>query len=114
MAQEVSGGRAGDGRALGRCVRNGGEGRMAFPAGVAQAEDEVKALQKLRMYRHPRVMRVMGEGEQILFDLFERDQKMPGDLPAEWLGERDPPRAALVGHVRHYAREHRLFRLGGG
>ena len=37
------------------------------------------------MYRHPRVMRVMGEAEQILFDLFARYQQQPGDLPAEWL-----------------------------
>jgi hypothetical protein len=37
------------------------------------------------MYRHPRVMRVMGEAEQILFDLFARYQKSPGDLPAEWV-----------------------------
>jgi len=28
---------------------------------------------------------VMGEAEQILFDLFARYQKTPGDLPAEWL-----------------------------
>ena len=30
-------------------------------------------------------MRVMGEAEQILFDLFARYQSHPGDLPAEWL-----------------------------
>jgi dGTPase len=37
------------------------------------------------MYRHQRVMRVMGEAEKILFDLFARYQETPGDLPAEWL-----------------------------
>jgi dGTPase len=31
------------------------------------------------------VMRVMGEAEQILFDLFARYQNSPGDLPPEWL-----------------------------
>ncbi len=66
-------------------VRNHGEVLIAFPAGVAEAEAGIKAFLKQRMYRHPRVMRVMGEAEQILFDLFERYQKMPGDLPAEWL-----------------------------
>jgi len=30
-------------------------------------------------------MRVMGEAEQILFDLFARYQSSPGDLPPEWL-----------------------------
>ena len=66
-------------------VRNHGDILIAFPAGVAEAEAGIKAFLKQRMYRHPRVMRVMGEAEQILFDLFARYQKMPGDLPAEWL-----------------------------
>jgi dGTPase len=66
-------------------VRNHGGVLIAFPAGVAQAEDGIKAFLKLRMYRHPRVMRVMGEAESIVFDLFARYQKSPGDLPAEWL-----------------------------
>jgi dGTPase len=62
-------------------VRNHGEVLIAFPTEVAQAEAEIKAFLKLRMYRHQRVMRVMGDAEQILFDLFARYQKMP----AEWL-----------------------------
>ena len=66
-------------------VRNHGEVLIAFPAGVAQAEAEIKSFLKKRMYRHLRVMRVMGEAEQIVFDLFARYQKTPGDLPAEWL-----------------------------
>jgi dGTPase len=66
-------------------VRNHGQVLIGFPADVAQAEAEIKSFLKLRMYRHPRVMRVMGEAEQILFDLFARYQKTPGDLPAEWL-----------------------------
>jgi dGTPase len=66
-------------------VRNHGDTLIAFPAGVARAEADIKAFLKLRMYRHERVMRVMGEAEQILFDLFARYQSVPGDLPAEWL-----------------------------
>jgi dGTPase len=66
-------------------VRNHGDVLIAFPAAVAQAEADIKAFLKLRMYRHDRVMRVMGEAEQILFDLFARYQKTSGDLPAEWL-----------------------------
>jgi dGTPase len=66
-------------------VRNHGEMLIAFPAGVAQAEADIKAFLKLRMYRHPRVMGVMGDAEKILFDLFARYQQAPGDLPAEWL-----------------------------
>jgi dGTPase len=66
-------------------VRSRGEVLIAFPPDVARAEAEIKSFLKLRMYRHPRVMRVMGEAEQILFDLFARYQRVPGDLPAEWL-----------------------------
>ena len=69
-------------------VRNHGEVLIAFPAAAAQAETEIKAFLKQRMYRHPRVMHVMGEAEQILFDLFARYQTMPADLPAEWLPHR--------------------------
>ena len=66
-------------------VRNHNEVLIGFPADVARAEAGIKSFLKHRMYRHPRVMRVMGEAEQILFDLFARYQKTPGDLPAEWL-----------------------------
>jgi dGTPase len=85
-------------------VRNHGEVLIAFPAGVAQAEADIKSFLKLRMYRHPRVMRVMGEAEQILFDLFARYQKIPGDLPAEWLpphggnSETETERARRIGN----------------
>jgi dGTPase len=65
-------------------VRNLGDVLITFPPAVAQAEAEIKAFLKGRMYRHPRVMRVMGEAEAILFDLFARYQQSPGDLPAEW------------------------------
>ena len=70
-------------------VRNHGEALIAFPDDVALAEAEIKSFLKLRMYRHPRVMRVMGEAERILFDLFARYQKVPGDLPSEWLPQED-------------------------
>jgi dGTP triphosphohydrolase len=67
-----------------------------------RAEAEIKSFLKLRMYRHPRVMRVMGEAEQILFDLFARYQKMPGDLPSEWLrpdgGDSETERARRIGN----------------
>jgi len=84
-------------------VRNHGEVLIAFSAGVAQAEADIKAFLKQRMYRHPRVMRVMGEAEQILFDLFARYQSSPSDLPAEWLPddaghETEAERARRIGN----------------
>jgi dGTPase len=65
-------------------VRRLGEGLISFPPEVTQAEAGIKSFLKIHMYRHERVMRVMGEAERILFDLFERYQKSPGDLPVEW------------------------------
>jgi dGTPase len=66
-------------------VRNQDRTLIAFPPDAAQAEAAIKAFLKERMYRHPRVMRVMGEAESILFDLFARYQRSPHDLPPEWL-----------------------------
>jgi len=93
---------------------------VAFPDSVAQEEAAIKAFLKQRMYRHARVMRVMGEAEGILFDLFARYQASPGDLPAEWVEgtERvsDGERARRIGNFiagmtdRYALMEHqRLF-----
>ena len=85
-------------------VRNLGDVLITFPPEAAQAEAEIKAFLKVRMYRHPRVMRVMGEAEQILFDLFARYQQSPGDLPAEWSSrdggdhETETERARRIGN----------------
>jgi dGTPase len=81
-------------------VRNHGDVLIAFPPEVARAEAEIKAFLKLRMYRHSRVMRVMGEAEQILFDLFARYQRMPGDLPAEWLPPAGEDHETETGRAR--------------
>ena len=66
-------------------VRTQKQAMIAFPADVAKAEAEIKAFLYQHMYRHARVMQVMGEAEQIVIDLFERYRKSPGDLPPEWL-----------------------------
>ncbi len=83
-------------------VRHLGEVLISFPADVAQAEAGIKSFLKIRMYRHERVMRVMGEAEKILFDLFARYQETPGDLPAEWLppegGDSEIERARRIGN----------------
>jgi dGTPase len=71
-------------------VRNHGQVLVAFPPEAAAAEATIKAFLKVRMYRHERVMRVMGEAECILHDLFARYQCVPEDLPPEWL----PPSGA--------------------
>jgi dGTPase len=83
-------------------VRHHTQPLIAFPAVVAAEEAAIKAFLKQHMYRHHRVMRVMGEAEQILFDLFARYQKSPGDLPAEWIEgteqETEGERARRIGN----------------
>ena len=66
-------------------VRHHHQPLVAFPPEVAEEEAAIKAFLKQHMYRHPRVMRVMGEAEGILFDLFARYQSLPG-RPAGRMG----------------------------
>jgi dGTPase len=42
------------------------------------------------MYRHERVMRIMGDAERVVSDLFWRYAERPGDLPAEWSPGAEP------------------------
>jgi dGTPase len=79
-------------------VRHRDQPLVAFPPVVAAEEAEIKAFLKQRMYRHKRVMRVMGEAEQIVFDLFARYQQSPSDLPAEWV--EDTERETEAGRAR--------------
>ena len=70
-------------------VRNQSEALIAFPDETTQAEAAIKGFLKARMYRHERVMRVMRDAEQLVFDLFGRYQRDPAALPAEWLPSED-------------------------
>ena len=83
-------------------VRRQMQALIAFPPQVAQEEADIKAFLKQHMYRHSRVMRVMGEAEAILFDLFARYKDNPRDLPAEWLegtqAETEAERARRIGN----------------
>ena len=85
-------------------VRKHGAQLIAFPSEAAEAETGIKAFLKLRMYRHSRVMRIMGQAEQILFDLFACYQRHPSELPAEWLpsggadSENETARARRIGN----------------
>jgi dGTPase len=58
---------------------------VAFPDDVAAEEAAIKAFLKTRMYRHDWVMRIMRDAEEIVSNLFERYQRDPSELPAEWL-----------------------------
>ena len=79
-------------------VRNQSEALIAFPGETMAAEADIKAFLKARMYRHERVMRVMRDAEQLLFDLFARYQKDSAALPAESRAEPEAERARRIGN----------------
>jgi dGTPase len=65
-------------------VRLAGGPVAAFSAAMAEADRAIKGFLYPRMYRHDRVMRIMGEAEDVVRDLFAHYSAHPQDLPAEW------------------------------
>jgi dGTPase len=65
-------------------VRNAAGPIVAFSPAMQQADATIKGFLYPRMYRHQRVMRVMGDAEKVVEELFAYYVKNPGDLPAEW------------------------------
>src|ERR1041385_2032237 len=81
-------------------IRNHNEPLVAFPPEAAEGEAMIKIFLKERMYRHPRVMLVMGQAESVLFDLFARYQQAPHDLPAEWMPPKGEGAESEAGRAR--------------
>ena len=71
-------------------VRNAREPLVGLSAGFAAADRAIKDFLYPRLYRHDRIMRIMGEAEAVVRRLFERYVQTPGELPPEWLAELEP------------------------
>ncbi|HXF90074.1 MAG TPA: deoxyguanosinetriphosphate triphosphohydrolase [Xanthobacteraceae bacterium] len=65
-------------------VRRANEPVVAFSSAMAAADKAIKGFLYPRMYRHERIMRIMGEAEGVVQDLFARYTADPAELPAEW------------------------------
>ena len=65
-------------------VRGAGETIVGFSAEMAAAEKELKTFLYAHLYRHPEVMRVRGEAEQIVKDLFDAYFADPRAMPDGW------------------------------
>ena len=65
-------------------VREAARAVVEFSPAMAQTDVAIKGFLYPRMYRHARVMRVMGEAEGVVRDLFAHYVATPADLPAEW------------------------------
>jgi dGTPase len=85
---------------------------VAFAGEIAAADKAIKAFLYPHMYRHDRVMRVMGDAENIVTDLFAIYRADNEEMPEEWRDLGDgPARAAadfIAGMTDRYAiQEHR-------
>ena len=94
---------------------------VAFSPDMQKADAAIKGFLYPRMYRHERVMRVMGAAEQVVQDLFAYYATAPEELPAEWgegIGAADEAtraqrigdyiagmtdRYALIEHAKHFS-----------
>jgi dGTPase len=91
-------------RALAACsaddVRHAALPVGSFSPAMAEADRAIKGFLYPRMYRHSRIMRIMGDAERLVCDLFRRYLEQPGDMPAEWAQLADgADEAARLRHI---------------
>jgi dGTPase len=65
-------------------LRLAGQPAVAFSPGMAVADRAIKSFLNMRMYRHARIDRIMGEAEDVIGDLFARYVAAPEDIPVDW------------------------------
>jgi dGTPase len=65
-------------------VRHAAHPVGAFSSAMAEADRAIKGFLYPRMYRHDRIMRIMGDAEGLVCALFARYLDRPDDMPAEW------------------------------
>jgi dGTPase len=82
-------------------VRHAAHPVGAFSPAMAEADRAIKGFLYPRMYRHDRIMRIMGDAERLVCALFARYLDRPDDLPAEWAQIVDGGDAAA--RLRHIA-----------
>jgi dGTPase len=101
-------------------IRSAPETVICFSQAMREADASIKRFLYAHMYRHPKVMKVRGEADNVLLDLFRRFKADPKAMPEEWqadLPKGDEPRLArrvadyIAGMTDRYAiLEHqRLF-----
>ena len=76
-------------------VRHAQQPVGAFSPAMAEADRAIKGFLYPRMYRHARIMRIMGDAERVVCDLFARYAEKPDDLPAEWAQGVEPGEEGL-------------------
>ena len=82
-------------------VRHATHSVGAFSPAMNEADRAIKGFLYPRMYRHNRIMRIMGDAERLVCALFARYLEQPDDMPAEWAQIVDSGDAAA--RSRHIA-----------
>jgi len=82
-------------------VRAAGQALVAFSAEMREELDRLRAFLAARVYRAPRIARIMGEAEKVVSDLFARYSEDRAALPPEWR-EQAPPSGTRA-YARHIA-----------
>ncbi len=93
-------------RALAPCsvddVRHAQQPVGGFSSAMAEADRAIKGFLYPRMYRHNRIMRIMGDAERLVCALFERYLEQPDDMPAEWAQIAEGDEAARLRHIADF------------
>jgi dGTPase len=74
---------------------------IAFSSAMAEADAAIKDFLYPRMYRHPRVMRIMGDAQGVVRDLFRHFMAEPQAMPPEWMQGLE--KGDEAGHARRIA-----------
>ena len=75
---------------------------VAFSPEVVEADRQIKAFLFANLYRHPRLMPVRRDAEDVVRDLFARYLRDPTEMPEEWRPAPDLGEARLARRVGDY------------
>jgi len=108
--------------ATAEAVRHAPRPLVALSDGMGKSDAAIKGFLRPRMYRHPRVARVMDDAEGVVRDLYTHYSSKSTDLPAEWVDGIDTrdedalarrigdyiagmtDRYALIEHARYFTK----------
>jgi dGTPase len=83
-------------------VRHAKQPVGGFSPAMAETDRAIKGFLYPRMYRHSRIMRIMGDAEGLVCALFERYVEQPDDMPAEWAQLAEGDEAARLRHIADF------------
>jgi dGTPase len=77
-------------------IRGAGAPVVSFSPAMAAADRAIKGFLFPRMYRHPRILRIMGDAQEVVTNLFARYMSAPHDLPSRDTVADRPVRARQI------------------